>query len=789
MILQNLKLAFRSLRKNKFFSVLNIFGLSSGVAVAVLIFMWVTNEISYDSHNKNLDRIFHVIGNQYYSETNVLNTKNTPFALKNALNNNYPEVESSCHYTEFKSYHPVSYKDKNLSQKLVYAASKEFPVMFGFNPVSGDINCLEKDDNIIITDKIAKVYFGNDDAIGKPLNIEGVGNFYVGAVVKDMKYKSNVRFNIVFPVSVLLKMYNMSDEEWGGNWPYTATLLKENTNPDDFADKIKNLHKEHGAEIIEFSLKPFKNDRLYYNSGKPGQIQYIYLFTTIAFIIVLIAAINFINLTTARSEKRSTEIGVRKVNGAERKNIIAQLLTEKVVMILLCLGLALAFAYTAMPLFNKISGKQLMFSEAINLKFIIVFILTGLIITVLAGFYPALYMSSFNTMRALKSNTITKRNRKFSFRNILVIIQFSLSIALITCTIITKSQLSLLINSDVGYNRDNLVYISLPGDTQKRYKPFVDKLTDIPEVISYSLADKTPFYGGNNTWGFDWEGKDPNLKVLINRMFIDHNYIKTLDIEIAQGEGFIEREYDFENKDVIEFPVILNQEAIRQMEMNEPVGKFFGSTNARGTIVGVVKDFHFSSLHNTIDPLVFLPLTSDPNVIIFRIHSDNPHDVMENVRKAWREVNGDIPIFFEFFKDTAKWMYRSDQQTFDLFSLFASVAIVIACLGLLGLSVYSTERRIKEIGVRKVNGATITDILLMLNKSFIQLVLISILIGAPIAYFTMSKWLKNFAYKTDIEWWMFAISGISALIIAVLTVSIQSAKAATQNPVKALKYE
>jgi predicted permease len=788
MILQNLKLAFRSLRKNKFFSALNIFGLSSGVAVAVLIFMWVTNEISYDSHNKNLDRIFHVISNQKYSETNVLNTKCTPFALKNAMVNDYPEVKSACHYAEHGNF-PVAYKDKNLTQRSIYAASKEFPAIFGIKAIAGDINCLAKDDNIIITDKIAKVYFGDNDAIGKPLNIEGVGSFYVGAVVKDMKYKSNVRFNIVFPVPVLLRMYNMSDESWGSNWPYTAILLKENANADDLNNKIRDLHKEHGAEIIDLSLKPFKNDRLYYDNGKPGQIQYIYLLTTIGFIIVVIAAINFINLTTARSEKRSTEIGVRKVNGAERKNIITQLLTEKVVMILICLGLALALAYTAMPLFNKISGKQLMFSEAINLKFIIVFILTGLIITILAGFYPALYMSSFNTMRALKSNTITKRNRKFSFRNILVIIQFSLSIALITCTIITKSQLNYIINSDIGYKRENLVYINLPGETKKRYKPIANKLMSIPEIKSYTIADKVPFWGGNNTWGYDWDGKDSDTKVLINKMYVDHNYIKTLGIEIEQGESFTQREYNFENKDIIEFPVILNQEAIRQMKMNEPIGKFFGGTNTRGTIVGVVKDFHFSSLHYTIDPLVLLPLTRDPNVIIFRIESDNPQDVIANVRKVWRDINGNIPISFGFFKDAAKWMYRSDQQTFDLFSLFASVAIIIACLGLLGLSVYATERRIKEIGVRKVNGATITDILLMLNKSFVQLVLISILIGAPIAYFTMSKWLKNFAYKTDIEWWMFAISGISALIIAVLTVSIQSAKAATQNPVKALKYE
>ncbi|MCT4613921.1 MAG: ABC transporter permease [Marinifilaceae bacterium] len=787
MLLRNIILAFRYLRENKFFSFLNIFGLSSGIAVAILVFMWVSSELSYDTYNKNIDQLHHIVSNQFFSESNKLHTKSTPFPLQSHLKDNYPEVVDACHYTNNGSF-PVGYKDKIIRLDNIYSSTYNFPRMLQCKLIDGDIDCLKKADNIIITEKVAAMFFGNDSPVGKELNLDGVKSFTVGAVVQSLKNKSSANFQIIFPVEIMFPIFDIDPKEWGNNWPYTLIQLAKGTDAKAFSEKIKNVHKEHGSKFIEYSLKPLKYDRLYYNSGEAGRIQSVYLLSTIGFIIVLIAAINFINLTTARSEKRLIEIGIRKVNGAESKDIVFQLLIEKLVTIFICLILSIFLAYIAMPLFNYLSGKNIDFVDAANFISISSFIAIGLLVTIIAGLYPSIHMASIKLMKSIRRKTITKSNRRFSFRNILVVIQFSLSIALISSSIIIRSQLNYILKADLGYEKDNLIRINLVGETSNNYSAMLNKLEEIPGVQLQTYADKPPFWVGNNTWGYQWEGKDPELKVLINRMNVGTDYIKTMKMDLVEGEFFEASRY-MDRDSIEELPVILNQEAIRQMKIKNPIGKFFGTSSQRGKIVGVVKDFNFNSLHRTIDPLVLLPARFKPYVIIYRINPENAPATINQVKKAWNEVNGGIPISMSYFDETIKWMYRADSQTFELFGFFTLVAIIIACLGLLGLSVFATERRIKEIGVRKVNGARVIDILLMLNISFIKLVGISILLGSYISYSVMDLWLGKFAYKTNMHIWMFALAGVLAIIVSAITVSIQSYKAASQNPVKALKYE
>jgi len=785
MILLNIKLAFRNLIKNKFFSILNILGLSSGIAVSVLVFMWVADELSFDKQHKNLDNIFFAISNQTYDNGNEVHTKCTPFPLKDALQKNYPEVETVCRFTEWGNF-PVGNGDKKFVTDMIVAADPEFTDIFTLELIEGDINCLNNCENIIITKKVANTFFGNKSALGQPLLINSIKEFTVGAVVADNPKNTTLDFNIIMPIIQLTKLFGADFSNWYGNWPSTIVLIKPNSNVTILSQSIKNLNKENGSENIELSLKPLKNDRLYTNNGIGYRLQYIYLFIGIGIIILLIACINFVNISTAKTQKRAVEVGIRKVNGAEKRNIVMQFLTEKVVIIFICMCVSLIMAYSAIPLFNQISGKSITFTEVFDLKFSLGFLAIGIATTIFASVYPSLYMSSFSAMRALKPLGSLTKSKKISFRNILVIIQFSLSVALIICTIVINSQLKHLMNTNLGYDKENLIYVELNGASTMKDEVLIQELNKLPQIVNCTKADKGPFLGGNNTGGFDWEGKDPKSSVLISITQVDNNYLQTLGIKLAEGNNF--SNIDYFKDDVQEYEVILNQEAIRQMQLKDPIGKSFGF-GWKGRIIGIVEDYHFESLHSKIEPLVLIPITTNAPILIVRLQKGNIHSTLEKVKEVWQNINPQEPLTTGFFNDKLNSMYTSEKRISNLFSSFSFIAIFISCLGLLGLSAFAAEQRTKEIGIRKVNGASVYNILFMLNKSFIQLVFISIIIGIPLAYLFMEKWLQKFAYKTEMSWLMFVAAALTALIIAVITVSWQSVKSAMQNPVKSLKYE
>nr|WP_320000743.1 ABC transporter permease [uncultured Draconibacterium sp.] len=784
---RNLRLGWRNILKNKFFSFLNIGGVAIGIAVTTLILFWVVDELSFDKYNANLGQMYQVYEHQVYSDGQDLYTGCTPFPLANELKQTYPEIENATTYSNLGGL-PVKYETTEYKDISLTIADKEFTNVFSFELIEGDLNAIEAPDKILITPKIAQLFFPNESPIGKTLTIYGSYNLTVGAIIDYPKDHSSTQFDILASIK-LAEQLGADLTRWGNNWPFTCLLLSKGTDANELESKLTGFLKEKGQETAIY-LFPYAKRHLYSFSGENNRIQYIYQFLAIALIIVLIASINFVNSSTASSETRRPEVGIRKVLGATKINLTSQFFYEKGLMIAISivLGAVLVLGFT--PLFGQLSDKHISLSLLGNRYLILMLIGTILTTLVLSVAYPSLYISSFAPARVLKKAARKSANR-ISFRSLLVVVQFTLSIMLIICTIAVNSQLKFINNYDLGYNQNSLVYINLDDATKTKHEALSASLKNISGVESLTKADKLPFWGGNSSWGYDWQGKDPENKVLICAMHVDREYFKTLGISMAEGQSFSPSTELIENSES-EFSneVILNKEAIRRMKMTDPIQKYFGRNGGdRARIVGVTKDFHFESLRTGIEPMVMLPLNDNPDVLIMRIRPENFSETLAAIKENWKTIIPDSNIEIGFFDQRLQEMYNAELRISGLFQYFSFVAIFIACIGLFGLSVFAIERKRKEIGIRKVNGSKVSQILAMLNKDFIKWVLISFVIASPLAWYVMSSWLQNFAYQTELHWWIFALAGILSIAIALLTVSVQSYKAATRNPVEALRYE
>lgn len=788
MIKHYLKIAVRNIFRNKVFSLITTVGLSIGMATFVLILLWVMDEMSFDRFHKNIDRMYCIVEKQDYSDGQMLHTNNTPFALREELLNKYPEVVGATR-TLWMGDRPMGFEDKVINTGSIAMVDPDFLEIFSFKILKGNSNALMEPNSIMITEQVAQSFFGDIDPIGKTLQMDGQHDFEVGAVLADIPKNSTFNFNILMPFVQMEKIFERDINSWNNNWPRTTILMKQGVAVADFEAKIKDLCKEHGQENTTLFLKALSRDHLYSNSGTNNRIQYIYLFTAIGVIILLIAIVNFINLSTAKSEERSKEVGIRKVVGAKRISLIFQFFGEKSLLVTGSLLLSILLTSLLIPLFNNISGKKIAFDLFENANLALLFLGVGVVSTLLSGIYPSLVLSSFAPVRALKSIKLTKRKKGINLRSTLVIIQFSLSIMLIVSAIVVLSQLNYIKSFNLGYEVENLIYIELPGQSKQLHEPFSNEILKIPGVTKLTKADKPPFWGGNSSWGYDWEGKDPELKVLICMMWVDKNYFDVMGINFNGGETFSDRFENYSLEEIENVDVILNSEAIRRMKLDQPVGKYFGRGDTKGTIVGVTKDFNFESLRRNVEPLVLLPLQDDPNVIIARIQKDNIHGTIERIEDSWKKINPTSPFSFGFFDDRLEQMYQGEVRVSMLFRYFTFIAIFIACLGLLGLSSFSIQRKTKEIGIRKVVGAPVSSIVVLLTKDFVRWVLLAFLIACPVAWYSMQLWLENFAYKTNLSWWIFALSGLIALVVSLVTVSFQTIKASMQDPVDSLRYE
>lgn len=787
MVLKNIAIGWRNIIKNKFFSLLNIGGVAIGIAVTALILLWVIDELGFDKFHKNIDEIYTVFEHQIYSDGQELYTRSTPFPLAQELKSNYAEVVNATTFSILGDF-SIKSDDQEFIEGPMAFADSEYLNIFSFDIIEGDKDALAAPDKIIITEEIANLFFKEKSAIGEVLTIYGRFPFTVGAVIKSTDRQSTLNIKVLLPLHVA-ELIGADLSSWDNNWPATCIQLAEGSDPVALEEEVTNLCKEKGQDLTTLHLFPFKNERLYSFDGKNNRIQYVYQFLAIAIIIILIASINFINSSTASSETRRPEVGIRKVLGANKVNLTTQFFYEKGIMVFISILIGIILVFILSPLFNQLSGKTISLSLLQNKYLVGVFVTVILLILFLSVAYPALYLSSFVPARVLKSQGKVKQGR-ISFRSFLVVAQFTLSIILIICTIAVSTQLKYINNYDLGYEQDNLVYLQLNGETIMKHEALSSEFKNIPSVVNLTKSDKLPLMGGNSSAGYNWQGKEPDKNVLICKMEVDCNYFETMGIKMAEGKAFAkiyEKVVNSEEADYRE--VVLNQEAIKRMGLSDPVGKFIERGNNKSTIVGVAKDFNFESLKQRIEPMILTPLTNDPVMIIIRVSPDNFMQTITEIKDSWENIVPGESCEIGFFDEDLEQLYQADIRISGLFKYFSFVAIFIACIGLFGLSVFAIERKKKEIGIRKVNGSKVSQILAILNKDFIRWVVIAFVIACPIAYYAMSKWLESFVYKTSLNWWIFALAGVLALGIALLTVSWQSYKAATRNPVESLRYE
>lgn len=775
----------RSLRKNAGYSFINIAGLAFGLTAFILIFLWVRNELSYDRFNERADQIYRVVENQYYANNDVFPVAVTPGPLGPYLKETYPDITNA---TRLMQTNFLLRSGELAFNEFGMMADAAFLEIFTLQFLQGDAKtALSKPDNIIITEKLARKFFSNEDPIGKIFRVQD-NDFVVTAVIRDVPENSHLQFNHLFSFEAYKKFGWNFLENWNSNACYTYVVLREEMNHQDVTPKIKDAVQKHEEVTykVDIYLQPLTSIHLHSkftaDIGGHGDAQYVYIFSIAGIFILLIACINFMNLSTARSANRSKEVGMRKAIGAQRIQLIRQFLAESILLSFIALGIALVIVQLLLPAFNTVSGKNLGFNLLSN-DMLPALLLITLITGIIAGSYPALFLSGFKTVNVLKGTLKTGRNAVL-FRKALVITQFCISILLITGTLVVYNQLDFIRNKKLGFEKKNILsFRSL--STRTLNENFKNELLASKSVTAVTRANGNLTYVGSSGSSFDWEGKEPDKEVLLHTLSVDHDYLKTFHIELAQGRDF--------SKDIASdsSAVILNEEAIRQMGIENPLNKKFSSTFGEGasfTIIGIVKDFHFKSVHEKIEPLVMFNNTRFGSFYV-RVNDTNIQQNLEEIEATFKKFAPDQPFEYTFLDDDFDRLYRAEQRTGTIFNYFAFIAIFISCLGLFGLVMFTTEQRTKEIGVRKVLGASVSSVVSLISVDFIKLILVANLIAIPGAWYLMNRWLDSFAYHVNIHWVTFAVAAISSLIVAWLTMAYQSIKAAAANPVKSLRME
>ena len=785
MIKNYFKTAFRNLWKNKIYGSLNVFGLAIGIACAGLIFLWVEDEFSYNHNHSKKDQLYKILENQPF-EGKTYTFSATPGLLAEAMKKEFPGVKNSCRLT-WEEYTLFNLGEKSIYERGNYADSSIFS-MLTIPFVQGNKETVfQQLHSLAISEKMAKKFFGDQkDIIGKTLKVDNKEEYVIGAVFKDLPQNSSIKFDWLSP----FKIYHDKNEwlnQWDNNGIQTFVELEEKADRGLINKKLDNYLKAKDTTIVAQPFLFSMNDwRLHskFEEGKQigGRIQNVRTFSIIAWIILLIACINFMNLATARSEKRAREVGVRKVLGAGKKILIAQFIGEAMVMALLSLLIAVAIIYFILPSFNTLVEKQLQIGLD-NPLHLLSLLLIGLICGLVAGSYPALYLSSFNPVWVFKGINLKGSGAAY-IRKGLVVLQFTISIILIIGTIIVYNQIQHIKNRDLGYNKDNVIQTGLRGDMQKNFAVIKNQLLSSGYVENVAMSNLNQLYMGSSTGNFEWEGKDPSKKVLVTQDFISPEYIKTMGIQMAKGRDFYpDAKQDSSN-------VIVNEAFAKIIGKDNVVGTLLRQDTTKYTIVGVIKDFVFDDMYGKSDPLIFRSYPEYFGYMYIRLKSQaNVERAVDKIQTVVKTNNPGYPFDYIFVDDEFDRQFKSEMLIGKLSRIFALLAIVITCLGLFGLAAYTAERRTKEIGVRKVLGASVTGIAGLLSKDFLKLVILSSLISFPVAWWLMHNWLQNYAYRIEISWWIFIVAAALAIVIALFTISFQAIRAALSNPVKSLRTE
>jgi putative ABC transport system permease protein len=787
-----IKISLRNLLRHKIFSAINILGLATGIACCLLITIYVYFETSYDRFNENAGRIFRVT--MEYAADNVVNkvsvTGNKVFP---AFKRTFPEVENGVRL--YPAAAVVKYRNKLFDEKsFVYSDSTLFDI-FSFKLLQGNPKkVLDKPNMIVVTTSTAKKYFGNEDPVGKILRINNEKDYVVTGVVTDCPSNSQIKFDFLASFSSL-RGDRYDEETWWDASYYTYLLLKTPGAAKSLQAKIpaymKSQDKENAisnGNYLTFHVEPLKDVHLYSTvegGFEPaGDYHYVYIFSFITLLILAIACFNYINITTARAAERAKEVGVRKVMGALRKELIKQFMSESILNVLLALLISLLLVKLFLPTFNLLAAKQLSLASVFQPVVTITLLTILLAISLLGGVYPALVLSGFNPVKVLKGNFKTSTSGIW-LRKSLIVVQFIISVGLIVSTIIIQSQLSFIQNKKLGYNKDQIVVLPLDKFMQAKLSTFKTEFLSIRNIQSVTTCNQTPAYiPGKYSLSLD------HREMIITAVRTDKDFIKTLQLKLISGSDFTDVDQKNIDSENIRRPLILNESALRLLgwKPDQAVGKFIQFQGTACIIKGVVNDFHFSSMHEAIGPFVIF-LSNNTHNLLVKLSGNNIPKTLQFMNEKWNVLAPHRPFEYEFLNDEFNKLYSTETKTGELFYVFALLAIGLACLGLFGLVAFSAQQRTKEIGIRKVLGANIAGIVGLLSKEFLQLVLIASLIAFPVAWWAMNRWLQDFAYRINIQWWMFAVAGIAAILIALITVSFRVIKAAVANPVKSLRTE
>lgn len=795
MLTNFIKTAIRSLKKNKGFTAINIIGLSIGLASCLLIVFYVTDELSYDKFNTNANRIYRAdLEVKFGNNNNSYAAVQTGFA--DEAKKDFATVEQTVRLRPAYE-QPVGFRVKKGITVLqetgaIYADASLFNV-FTFPMVQGNpATALSQPNTVVLTESAAKKYFDATNVVGQTLVLNDTVNFKVTGVIKDLPEQSHFNYNMFLSMETVPGSHNAN---WGGGGYNTYLLLKPGANTAEISKKLTDIVKPFVAQwmgkgdYLKYNLMPLTSIHLHSNLqqelGHNGNIQYVYIFSAIAIFILLIACVNFMNLSTARSSNRAKEVGVRKVLGSPRKYLVGQFLTESVVVTFMSTIVAIILAWLLLPLFNQVSGKQLAITPQTFIWLAPCALVLVMVIGFIAGAYPAFFLSRFQPINVLKGK-LSAGFKGGGLRSLLVVFQFGISIFLIIGTMVIYNQLHYIQTTNLGYNRNQVLIIKNIESLNGQVQTFKQQIKQLPGVDDVSLSGYTPTGEASNVTAiFPDATLTSHTSMLTEFWPVDEEYIKTMGMQLQSGRNF---STSFKTDSSA---VIINEAAAKFLGFKDPVNKTI-YRNSVGVqqfkIVGVVKDFHFKSLRENITPVVMY-LAEDRGALNVKVNTANITGLMGEIKAKWKAVAPNQQFTYSFMDAEFDAAYRAEDRIGVIFVAFTFLAIVIACLGLFGLAAYAAEQRTKEIGIRKVLGADVPTLVGLLSKDFIKLVLIAIVIASPLAWFAMQQWLHDFAYRADMHWWLIAAAGIGAIIIAFGTVSFQAIKAALTNPVKSLKSE
>jgi putative ABC transport system permease protein len=806
MIQNYLKIAWRNLRKHSFYSFLNIFGLSLGLASCLLITLYVVEELSYDRSFENADRIYRIDADIKFGGPEMkLAVASDPMGY--TLKRDYPQVEAVTRLRERGS-HLVRRNENanNMTESFVVFADSTFFDVFSIPFLAGDPKtALTEPNTLVLSERDAEKYFGKESPIGKTLLLDNEQTYRVTGVMQNIPSNSHIS-----NLNMLLSMTTLEESRensWGSHNFNTYVVLREGVDYRAFEKNFETIIKKYVAPWVQgimgatmedleksgnylrYSLIPLTDIHLYSDRvaelSVNGNIQYVSIFSIVAIFLLLIACVNFMNLATARSANRAREVGVRKALGSERSSLVSQFLTESMLLSYISLGLALVIAFLTMPLFNQLAAKEISIPVS-SVPFWLILVLMGALVGILAGSYPAFFLSGFRTIKVLKG-TLATEGRGGYLRNTLVVFQFMISVMLIIGTLVIYRQLNYIQSKSLGYNKEQVLIIDNGNALGTQKEAFRQEMLALPNVESVTTSYFLPTPSARSDSPLFPEGEMMQDKAVSMQYWrVDEDYAKTLDLKILKGR-FFSRDFPSDST-----AIVLNEEAVRMLGYTDPIGRkvvTFGDIDSKTlTIIGVVKNFHYESLRKNIGAL---NMTLDRNGGLFavRLKTDDVLNSISKVEATWKQMAPGQPFEYRFMNQDFDSTYRAEQRVGRIFITFALLSILIGCLGLFGLAAFTAERRTKEIGVRKVLGASVGNIATMLSKDFLKLVLIAILVASPIAWYGMNQWLADFAYKIDIQWWIFVVAGVLATFIALATVSFQSIKAALMNPVKSLRSE